>query len=90
MSLLASVTEVVPMRCGFSAGDLEFVRRAAKEIVYRLLPDDLPVFDVVWQALGPTINDLASRPACDATEAVSTVKHLRGQRACGWLTQEKS
>jgi hypothetical protein len=67
------------MPFGPSTGDLEFVRRAAKEIVSRLMPDDLPFFDVVWQAFGPVLNDLLRQPVCNAAEVVSIVEHLRGQ-----------
>jgi hypothetical protein len=38
-----------------SQPNLEFVRRAGKEIVCCLLPDELPFFDVIWQAIEPML-----------------------------------
>lgn len=49
----------------FLESDLDLVRRAAKEIVCCLLPDELPYFDVIWQAIGPMLADPAFRSADD-------------------------
>jgi hypothetical protein len=39
--------------------DFDFVRRVGKEIVCCLLPDELPYFDVIWQAIEPMLKDPA-------------------------------
>jgi len=49
----------------FLESDLDLVRQAAKEIVCCLLPDELPYFDVIWQAIGPLLADPAFRSADD-------------------------
>lgn len=48
-----------------SKSGLDFVRRAAKEIVCCLLPDELPYFDVIWRAIEPMLRDPAFRSASD-------------------------
>jgi hypothetical protein len=53
------------MAGNFFESDLDLVRRAAKEIVCCLLPDELPYFDVIWQAMGPMLADPAFRSADD-------------------------
>jgi len=44
-----------------SRGQLDFVRRAAKEITRRLVPDELPFYDTVWRALEPVLRTPASQ-----------------------------
>ena len=44
---------------------LDLVRRVGKEIACCLLPDELPYFDVIWQAIGPMLVDPAFRSADD-------------------------
>jgi hypothetical protein len=42
---------------------LDYVRRAGKEIVCCLLPDELPFFDVIWQAIEPMLKSPSSNRA---------------------------
>jgi len=59
------------------ANELEFVRRASKAIIWRLLPDDLPVFDVMWRAMVPILEELAEADYTPTWETV--VGHIRGE-----------
>jgi len=49
----------------FSESDLDLVRQVAKEIICCSLPDELPYFNIIWQAIGPLLADPAFRSADD-------------------------
>jgi len=60
-----------------SKSDLDFIRRAGKEIVCCFLPDELPYFDVIWQAMGPMLMDPAFR-SVDDTAFVGMLENRLG------------
>jgi len=67
------------MREKLSQCDLDFVRRAGKEIICCLLPDELPLFDIIWQAIEPALRDLTILSLEGADYLGLITERLRGQ-----------
>jgi len=69
-----------------SKHDLGFVRWAAKGIVSRLLPDELPFFDIVWRALEPVLPEVVRQPGAESGYPEIVAERLGGQGfAAKWL-----
>lgn len=65
--------------------DLDFVQRAAKEIICCLLPDELPLFEIVWEAVEPLLRDLDIHSSEDTGYLELITERLRGRAlATGW------